>query len=203
VATQDSNIIANIPQHKTIELCHYSNGDIIEIDPYYFRNLYKGKFLHTIVSIKKLTSTKASKLLQFKQEIVNQNSRIRHESIIMLMAFNIHKNSLSLVYEYFQDAVNLHILYLDKKDFPEINFNLEFKNKVATQLLRAIIYLHGLEPPIYHQAIRPNNVLVNRFNLIVKLSEFDLDIELAAVDKLFYLRRILQYESPNISQNSG
>jgi len=195
-----NNCIANIPNHKSIEICHYSNGKNIEIDPYYFKNLYKGKFLHNIVSVKKLTSSSVSKLLLFRDEIVKQNSRFRHESIILLMAFNIHKNSLSLVYEFF-DAVNLHILYLDKKDFPEINFNLEFKNKIATQLLRAIIYLHGLEPPIYHQAIRPNNVLVNRFSLAVKLSQFDIDIDLAASDKLFYLRRILQYESPDIANS--
>jgi len=112
------------------------------------------------------------------------------------MAFNIHKNSINFIYEFYE-FVNLHVLYLDKEEFPEIIFNMDFKKKITTQLLFAIIYLHNLNPPIYHSAIRPNNLLINKLDSSLKLADFELGInESIMEDKSFYLKCILQYSSP-------
>jgi len=173
-----------------------SDGNFIEIDPNYFQNLFKGKFNNTPVSIKKYNSKNVAKLFEFKDKVLEDNNRSRHPNIFLLMAFNVHKNSLNLIYEFYE-FVNLHVLYLDKEEFPEITFNMDFKKKIATQLLFAIIYLHNLNPPIYHNAIRPNNLLINKLDCSLKLADFEVGIGDSPVnDKLFYLKNVLQYSSP-------
>ncbi len=78
-----------------------------------------------------------------------------------------------------------------------VNVDSEFKvkNKVASDLTKAVTYLHNLNPPIIHSDINPTNVLISNSGLIVKLCDFGTARNSDYYQKPFNSKQI-QFQSP-------
>ena len=133
-----------------------------------FGKVYKGSWKGTNIAVKEIqTQVRGRK----QQEAVIENeiqihSRIRHPSIVQIMAVAYTKKSVLLVSEYIPGP-NLEeaIFGEDQKLLGGI------KDLYAKQICQAVAYLHGRNPQIIHHDIKPSNILINHETATAKVCD--------------------------------
>ena len=92
------------------------------------------------------------------QSINHPISLARHPSLVLLMGIACYDTRVSLVSELMENGT-LHDYVISHGFAPGFDWNhrLEF----ATQVARAMLYLHSLDPPVVHRNLSSLNVLVS------------------------------------------
>ncbi|KAK3577208.1 hypothetical protein CHS0354_030479 [Potamilus streckersoni] len=134
-----------------------------------FSVVYHGKWMGTDVAIKKMTlRVNSSELIKMVEQEVSVHSRLRHPHIVQIMGVCSEATSFYIVSE-FIDGSDLHNLIF-KPGGSRLKLNRKFT--FAKQCCQAVAYLHGVDPPIIHQDIKPSNVLVSTVTNQAKICDF-------------------------------
>ena len=103
-------------------------------------------------------------------------NKIQHENIIKMLAVYPSKDHYNILMEYFDGDSLDDILFNSRlnmvdgeSDYKSIQFNLDVKNHIGYQILKAVKYLH--DNRIIHGDIQVPNILVNS-NYDIKLIDF-------------------------------
>jgi serine/threonine protein kinase len=78
------------------------------------------------------------------------------------MGICIHDESRLIVTELMDGKSLEYVIYGQKKTSEELHQALSFSKKLEllSQVVRGMIYLHSMEPPLLHRDLKPSNILV-------------------------------------------
>ena len=138
-----------------------------------FGKVFKGQWLGTTVAIKKVHMRRMKAAIEavIAHEIT-MLSRVRHPNIVQLMAVAMEPTECLLVSECIEGADLENVIFGSKKDAIGLIDNQ--KPFIAKQSAQAVAYLHGLQPAIIHQDIKPANFLITAKTLVTKLCDLGL-----------------------------
>ncbi|KAL3880947.1 hypothetical protein ACJMK2_033149 [Sinanodonta woodiana] len=134
-----------------------------------FGVVYHGKWMGTDVAIKKITlRLNSAEVIKMAEQEVSVHSRLRHPHIVQIMGVCSDQTSFYIISE-FIDGSDLHNLIFKPGGS---GLKIKYKFAFAKQCCQAVAYLHGVEPPIIHQDIKPSNVLVSEVTNQAKICDF-------------------------------
>lgn len=126
--------------------------------------VFKGSYAKNTVAIKriKISSDRLKNLAKREIELL---SDVSHPNIIRIMGVCIEKKEVLIVTEFFEGKTLSDVLSSSEmmKDF---NFTEKSKNIVATQICRAIAYLHLKQNPVLHRDIKTENIIINKQGIV-------------------------------------
>ena len=133
-----------------------------------FGKVYKvsSNFDNRIYAMKVLSKNQLTKLKLIPQLIneISLLSRCSHKNIIELYTAFEDEKYIYLVMELANEGTLFHKLKGQK------TFTENVVSSYMTDVVRAIIYLHSLSPPILHRDLKPENVLIS--NNTLKIADF-------------------------------
>ena len=135
-----------------------------------FGKVYKGKWNGTDVAVKEIRTQLRNRSQQeslIKNE-VGIHARIRHPNIVQIMCISYTQKSVLLVSE-FVDGCDLETAIFDK-----VECLIGKEGCYGRQICQGVAYLHGRNPQIIHQDIKPSNVLINPKGETAKLCDLGL-----------------------------
>lgn len=156
---------------------NFQNGESLKKESFNFLSeLGKGSFgkvykvssvsTNSLYALKVLSKNQISTLKlmpQLKNEI-SLLARCNHQNIIKLYSAFEDKDYIYLIMELASDGSLFHRLKQEGK------FNEHHTANYMTDVIRAIQYLHSLNPPILHRDLKPENVLICNDKL--KIADF-------------------------------
>lgn len=136
-----------------------------------FAQVFSCQWRGTQVAMKQILPERINKqnMDDFKRE-VQILSRLRHPNVVLEMAASVDPPHIFLVTEYCPQGTLFSILHQSK-----VQLDTNRKISIASDVARALAYLHGFRPAIIHRDVKSLNVLVDR-NFNCKLSDFGLAI---------------------------
>ncbi|KAG8643827.1 wall-associated receptor kinase-like 8 [Manihot esculenta] len=131
--------------------------------------VYKGMLVDgRIVAIKKSMKANKAKVEEFINECVIL-SQINHRNIVKLLGCCLETEVPLLVYEFIPNGTLYQYLHHQNNEF---QLTWEMRLQIATQVSRAISYLHSeVCIPIYHRDIKSTNILLDE-KYTAKVSDF-------------------------------
>ncbi|KAJ3676576.1 hypothetical protein LUZ60_003988 [Juncus effusus] len=106
------------------------------------------------------------------QSEMKHASRLRHENIVKLVGYCSGFGEYLLAYEYMHEGSLANHLFNGK----EQTISWASRVNIATDVARALTFLHGLEKPVIYRDLKSSHILLNK-DLKAKLSDFGLAIE--------------------------
>lgn len=143
--------------------------------------VYKGLYKSEAVAIKVINSNPRS-VQRVEREVKIVKAIKNHKNFITLLGVCMEEKCIYLVMEYFEGK-NLRCVLSDDKLKEEFAINEEKKFSIASQICKAVFYLHSQEVSIIHRDIKPENILIDK-NGLVKICDFTLSKFTAAVSNL-------------------
>ena len=114
-------------------------------------------------------SARADRFLgNFERECLTW-SKLCHPAVVQFLGVYLEPRSRLpvLVIEKMDTSLRRYLEDNSKKQFP-----LRFKVFVLRQVTQALAYLHAQKPPLVHHDLSPNNVLVNKYSFVTKVTDF-------------------------------
>ena len=130
-----------------------------------FGKVYRGSWGGTEVTIKEIKTHVRGRSQQevFMAKEIQIHSRIRHPSIVLIMAAANTNQSVLIISDNIQGSNLEEVIFGEKKQILDGN-----KENFVVQMYRAVAYLHARIPQIIHQDIKPANILSNLQGKIIK-----------------------------------
>ena len=157
-------------QLQNLSKNEYWKIDYFEIENNYkllgegqFGKVYKTQWRKLDVAIKKID------LNNINNEIYNEIaiwSSIRHPNIVSFLGISFDLNSNPLILLEFMEGGTLEEYMNNNK--PSYNKIIKY----ALDISKGLYFLHNCKPQIIHRDINPSNLLLDRKNSIIKLSDF-------------------------------
>ncbi|XP_048132046.1 G-type lectin S-receptor-like serine/threonine-protein kinase At1g61370 isoform X2 [Rhodamnia argentea] len=135
-----------------------------------FGSVYKGKLNGKEVAIKRLSSTSAQGVEEFKNEII-LISRLQHRNLVKLMGYCIEGEEKILVYEYLSNK-SLDTFLFDSRKKAELDWGKRFQ--MIQGIARGLLYLHRDSClRVIHRDLKVSNILLDE-KMNPKISDFGL-----------------------------
>eukprot|EP01026_Neomeris_dumetosa_P050029 TRINITY_DN4378_c0_g2_i1.p2 TRINITY_DN4378_c0_g2~~TRINITY_DN4378_c0_g2_i1.p2 ORF type:complete len:186 (+),score=19.42 TRINITY_DN4378_c0_g2_i1:24-560(+) len=132
-----------------------------------FSVVHRGWWLGTPVAVKIWFDTQNEETQQqFREEILTLQD-LRHPNIIQFLGSSFTPQKLLMVMEYMPYTLD-NVLHKTTVTLPQPRLL-----DMLTEMVRAVVYLHGLSPAVIHRDIKPSNFLVDKA-WRVKLCDFGL-----------------------------
>lgn len=127
-----------------------------------FGTVYRGTYTGASVAVKRIAMAEGESADFITEELNREliiGGLLRHPHIVQMIAFaiEIDKHEVYLINE-LVEGYNLHTILFGKVD---IALTAAKKVGIAKQITSAIAYMHGNAPPLIHQDIKPQNVLLS------------------------------------------
>ena len=149
-----------------------SYGEVIEVECW-----------GTICAAKRLHDRFVSSLSQTDFEKECQTwSNLKHPNIVQLLGCYYPVGSRSRVPILVIEKMNTS-LRLYYENHTKVDFLLLDKVSVFHQVAQGLNYLHSFNPPLIHHSLNPNNILLNYWTFLTKLTDFGMG---RAISKLAY-----------------
>jgi len=131
--------------------------------------IYKGKWKDKVIAVKQFISYPTQKILQdgvmksFNHElnIMLTLAQYPHTNIIKLLAVNNSYESPLLVLEYMPNSV---YEWLSNPKMRTIEWSVRMK--IALEVAEGLNHLHQLQPPLLHNDIRTDNLLIDDTGIV-------------------------------------
>lgn len=130
-----------------------------------FGTIHNGVWLGTPVKVKRIKQKKDNKWIIREVQTLE---RIRHPNIVSIMAISVEFDSACLILMENIEGETLHRILFYSEIVRKFNLNLVKRNHIGIQLARALAFMHGKSPAIFHKDVKPENVMVST-NLQLKL----------------------------------
>lgn len=118
--------------------------------------VYRGSFKQTPVAVKVMhKGSRTSKIEQEFEREVRALLSIRHPNLVLFMGACID-SQLAIVTEYCSGGSLFKLLHEQRS----ITLSWKQRAKIACDIARGMIYLHGMDPPIIHRDLKSLNVLL-------------------------------------------
>ncbi|XP_073231373.1 uncharacterized protein [Porites lutea] len=146
-----------------------------------FSSVYKAKLKGNDVAVKVLKDLKETKSLLTEGNLLRD---LRHDNIVAFRGMNILQSDIVhekftlkagtpfLVMEYIPK--NLYRFVEDHKTPESQGLPRSQVWTIGRGMANGLMYLHGLNPPISHRDLKPDNILLDVRSLRVKLADFGL-----------------------------
>ncbi|KAL0366618.1 UNVERIFIED_CONTAM: MDIS1-interacting receptor like kinase [Sesamum radiatum] len=155
-----------------------------------YGSVYRAKLPNgRVVALKKLHTLEGEnptfdKCFRNEAEILQG---IRHQNIVRLFGYCLHKRCMFLIYDYMQRG-SLFCVLRDEKEAVELDWMKRVN--VVKGVAHALSYMHhDCDPPILHRDVSSNNILLDS-KLEARLSDFG-------------IARLLDPSSSNLTQIAG
>ncbi|KAL0481840.1 serine/threonine protein kinase/receptor [Acrasis kona] len=129
------------------------------------------------VAIKMLKSHNAC-ITEFKKEVKILQS-LRHPNIVLFMGICKKDEHLFIITELIRGSSLHDVVCRKSTNLPvKSNFALHttipFKTKISFLLdvIRGVIYLHKMSPPVLHRDLKPSNILIDQIGQVAKVCDF-------------------------------
>ena len=119
--------------------------------------------LQMMVAVKETTATNESLLMGFEKQ-AQRLARLSHPALPRVIEHFVQGHGHYLVMEFIEGA-NL----AEKLQATGEAFDVEEALALGDQLLQALEYLHGQQPPVIHRDIKPQNIKVMRNGFLILL----------------------------------
>ncbi|PIN07363.1 Serine/threonine protein kinase [Handroanthus impetiginosus] len=155
-----------------------------------YGSVYRAKLPYgRVVALKKLHRLEGENPMYdecFKNE-AKILSKIRHQNIVKLFGYCLHKRCMFLIYDYMERG-SLFCVLRDEDEALELDWIKRVN--VVKSIAHALSYMHhDCNPPILHRDVSTNNILLNS-KLEARLSDFG-------------IARVLDPDSSNQTQIAG
>ena len=122
-------------------------------------------------------------------------SKLRHPGVVQFLGVHMDRRSRLpvLVMEKMDTSLRTYLEDHNKEQFP-----LHQKAFVLRQVTQALAYLHSQNPPLVHHDLSPNNVLLNAFSFVTKISDFGMSraINPSALTRKSSIKGTLAFMAP-------
>ncbi|XP_021626913.2 wall-associated receptor kinase-like 22 [Manihot esculenta] len=163
--------------------------------------VYKGTLLDgRVVAIKKSMKVDEAKVEEFINECVIL-SQINHRNVVKLLGCSLETEVPLLVYEFIPNGTLYQYLHHQNDEF---QLTWEMRLRIATQVSRAISYLHSeVCMPIYHRDIKTTNILLDE-KYTAKVSDFGVSrsIQIDRSHLTTHVKGTFGYVDPEYFQSS-
>ena len=152
------------------------------------------KRLHDILLEDESPGGVAKLISNFEAECLRW-SKLRHPGVVQFLGVHMDRKSRLpvLVMEKMDTSLRTHLEDHSKEEFP-----LHQKAFVLRQVTQALAYLHSQNPPLVHHDLSPNNVLLNAFSFVTKISDFGMSraINPSALTRKSSIKGTLAFMAP-------
>ncbi|XP_032239493.1 uncharacterized protein LOC116619161 [Nematostella vectensis] len=149
-----------------------------------FSNVFKAKLKGNAVAIKVLKNFAESKALFIEGNLLRD---FRHDNIVAfrgmgwlqcdIKPLHLTAHSPYIVMEYIPNNLYRHV---ESQRTPESQgLPLGQVWSFSGQIASGLMYLHGLSPPISHRDLKPDNILLDKRSMRIKLADFGLSHQVA------------------------
>jgi predicted secreted protein len=121
-----------------------------------FGVVFGGKYRGSLVAIKKMKRDEEGE--EFKHEVKMLNS-LRHPNIVLFMGACLGTEFKFIVTEKMATSLDA-VLHPKKSTGLHSILSFDQKVQIATDIARAVAYMHARTPPICHRDLKPSNILV-------------------------------------------
>jgi serine/threonine protein kinase len=135
-----------------------------------FGVVFRGVYRNSNVAIKKIKDDFNNRN-EFENEVRIMKS-LRHPNVLLFMGACIMGDFRLIVTELMGNSLESAIH--SNKSQIALHGNLSFKKKVdlIMDIVRGMIYLHGLTPPVLHRDLKPSNILLDANMTTAKVCDF-------------------------------
>jgi serine/threonine protein kinase len=137
-----------------------------------FSVVFKGIYKKSPIAIKKLKID--DNLEEFQHEVQILKS-LRHPNILLFIGVCLQDEYKLIVTEYMSGRSLERFIYREKKQYTEgIHRCTTFERKldIVLSIVRGMVYIHGLDPPLCHRDLKPQNILLDNSCAIAKICDF-------------------------------
>jgi serine/threonine protein kinase len=131
-----------------------------------FGVVFKGLYRNSPVAIKIIKNSSNDESFHHEVRVLKS---LRHPNIVLFMGVCLKDDNKFIVTELMMGKSLEHLLYqatsrltADASPF-NLHRNITFTHKIHLLLdvVKGMIYLHNLEPPLLHRDLKPSNILVS------------------------------------------
>jgi hypothetical protein len=155
-----------------------------------FRGVYKG----TPVAIKRMKLDHEDGNEDFLRE-VQILKLLRHPNIVLFMGVCVQEDHKLIVTELMPGGSLETVLKTRKLTF-------EDKLRLLLDVVRGMVYLHYLDPPMLHRDLKPSNLLLDKNHSIVKVCDFGASRSGISATNMTGNVGTCRYMSPEVLQES-
>ena len=152
--------------HPTgISLGKGSYGEVLEVE--WCSTLCAAKKMHEIFLT--LSRAEVDKMVRDFTKEYHVWSNLRHPNIVQLLGVHYPPDRLVPVFILEKMDTSLRF-YLE--DHTKEEFLVLDKMSILRQVAQGLCYLHDHDPPLVHHDLSPNNILLNKWTFLAKLTDF-------------------------------
>ena len=143
-----------------------SYGEVFEVE--WCSTICAAKGMHDIF-LSTLSKVEMDKLAGDFEKELKVWSALRHPNIVQFLGVvSIPGKRVPIfVLEKMDTSLRSYLEEQSKKEFLLLD-----KVSVLRQVAQGLCYLHKLNPPLVHHDLSPNNILLNRYSFLTKLTDF-------------------------------
>ena len=127
-------------------------------------------------------------------------SKLRHPGLVQFLGVYLERGSRLpvLIMEKMDTSLRKYLEGHSKEEFP-----LHLKAFVLRQVSQALAYLHSQSPPLFHNSLSTNNVLLNAASFVTKLTDFGMSraSNPSTINQKTSLKGTLAFMAPEALQN--